>query len=108
MSARVPLLERTSCRSGKNRRLAKISNLFITRPMTRRKFLATSVAGIVMAGCAPDTSPRLRIGTTLKPGCEPLYIARHLEALDEKHFLLAEYPTPSEMMIAFQNRALDV
>lgn len=76
--------------------------------MTRRKFLATSAAGIVMAGCASNVSPRLRIGTTLKPGCEPLYLARHLEALDENQFLLAEYPTPSEMMISFQNRALDV
>jgi NitT/TauT family transport system substrate-binding protein len=37
-----------------------------------------------------------------------MFLARHLGVLEEATFLVAEYPTPSELMISFQNRALDV
>lgn len=91
-----------------NSKLAKFRNLFNTSFMTRRQFLATGAVGLLVTGCGPEARPRLRIGTTLKPGCEPLFLARHLNALDENQFLVAEYPSPSELMISYQNRALDV
>jgi NitT/TauT family transport system substrate-binding protein len=36
-----------------------------------------------------------------------LFLARHLGALDENVVQIADYPTPSELMLSFQNSALD-
>ena len=78
--------------------------------MTRRQFLskAATVSASALAGCAAEPRARLRVGTSICPAFEPLFLARHLGELNEAAVQLADYPTASELMLSFQNRALDV
>lgn len=48
----------------------------------------------------------LRIGTTLWPGYEPLYLAEHIGAF-EKDTRIINYPSTSEVLRAFKNKALE-
>lgn len=82
--------------------------LATTHTMTRRRFLSTSLAAVGLAACEREPLSRLRIGAYLYPAHEPLFLGRHLGALDERLINLAEYPTASELMLSFRNRALDV
>jgi NitT/TauT family transport system substrate-binding protein len=75
--------------------------------VTRRHFLFRIALAMCAGGCATQPRPRLRVGTYLGPGFEPMFVARHNGALNEKVFQIAEYPTASELMLAFQNGALD-
>jgi NitT/TauT family transport system substrate-binding protein len=75
--------------------------------MTRRQFLARGATALALAGCDKEPLARLRIGTSICPALEPLFLARHLRVLDEKAIQIAEYPTVSELVLSFQNRALD-
>ena len=75
--------------------------------VTRRHFLSRTVLAMCAGGCAAQPRPRLRVGTYLWPGYEPMFVARHNGALNEKVFQIADYPTASELMLAFQNGALD-
>lgn len=76
-----------------------------TRPFTRRGFI--SAATLLIAGCSPAPTPRLRIGTFTFPGYEPLFLARSLGKLDEKRVQLIEYPSAVEVVLAFKNDAID-
>lgn len=62
---------------------------------------------LLLAGCAGEYAPPLRIGTNVWTGCEPLYLARDLGYLDPKAVRLIEYPSASEVMRAFRNQAID-
>ena len=75
--------------------------------MTRRQFLSGGAAALALAACDTEPPPRIRIGTSVCPALEPLFLARHLAVLDEKAIQIAEYPTVSELLLSFQNRALD-
>jgi len=61
----------------------------------------------VLASCARETEPTLRIGTNVWIGSEPLYLARELGHLDPKTVQLVEYPSASEVLRAFRNQAID-
>ena len=52
-------------------------------------------------------SRRLRIGTNVWIGSEPLYLARELGHLDPKVVQLVEYPSASEVLRAYRNQAID-
>ena len=58
-------------------------------------------------GCSNEPSPPLRIGTNVWIGSEPLYLARDLGHFDPKLVQLVEYPSASEVLRAFRNRAID-
>ena len=65
------------------------------------------VALALIAGCAREPEPPLRIGTNVWIGSEPLYLARELGQLDPKVVQLVEYPSASEVLRAFRNQAID-
>src|SRR5215813_12574136 len=65
------------------------------------------VALALVAGCARESEPPLRIGTNVWIGSEPLYLARELGQLDPKVVQLVEYPSASEVLRAFRNQAID-
>lgn len=48
----------------------------------------------------------LRIGTTLWPGYEPLYLAEHIDAYQQNARII-NYPSTSEVLRAFKNKALE-
>ena len=48
----------------------------------------------------------LRIGTTLWPGYEPLYVAEHIDAFEQDTRII-NYPSTSEVLRAFKNKALE-
>lgn len=49
----------------------------------------------------------LRVGTTLWPGYEPLYLAKEMNAYKED-IRMIEYPSTSEVLRAFKNHTLEV
>lgn len=48
----------------------------------------------------------LRVGTTLWPGYEPLYLAQEIKAYEED-IRMVHYPSTSEVLRAFKNRTLE-
>lgn len=79
------------------------------RPLQRlTRAVAIVIAAMTMlAGCVRDSEPVLRIGTNVWIGSEPLYLARELGRFDPKVVHLVEYPSASEVLRAYRNRAID-
>ena len=78
------------------------------RPRCRRLGLVLALSlALVIASCTREAEPPLRIGTNVWIGGEPLYLARELGHLDPKALQLVEYPSASEVLRAFRNRAID-
>ena len=75
--------------------------------MNRRQFLSACLSASAVCGCVQEPTPRLRLGTYLWPGYEPIYVGRLRGLLNSAVVHLADYPTPSDLMLSFQNRALD-
>lgn len=70
---------------------------------------AWAVLGLLtMGGCAGPPLRTSRIGTSLWPGYEPLFLARHAGKLDERIYRLVEYSTESQNANAFRNGSLEV
>lgn len=81
----------------------------MNEPMSARArgLLCAFAAALALAGCVREPESALRIGTNVWIGCEPLYLARELGALDPKAVQLVEYPSASEVLRAFRNQAID-
>ena len=75
--------------------------------MTRRQFLASAISSASLAACGAKPQRKLRVGTILWSGYEPLFIARHLGAYDDRSIQLVDLPAASDVVLAFQNRAVD-
>ncbi len=75
------------------------------RQLTRRGFITTSA--LILTGCSPVPTPRLRIGTFTYIGYEPFFLARALGKLDEQRVQLLEFPSAAEALLAFKNEAID-
>ena len=62
---------------------------------------------LILVSC--DNAPQnpMRIGTSLWPGYEPLYLANHLKLLPAEDFRLVEYPSTTQVIRAFRNNTLD-
>ena len=75
------------------------------------KRLLSLLCAVAMASvCAAhgDSTPRLRIGTNVWPGYEPLYLAAEHERWEEDlNVRLVEYPSATEVLRAFRNRSLE-
>jgi NitT/TauT family transport system substrate-binding protein len=72
-----------------------------------RSLLCLILAATTISGCSkPDVQP-LRLGTNVWPGYEPLYLARELGKFPGDKIKLIEYPSASEVIRAFRNRALE-
>lgn len=59
------------------------------------------------AGCERAPEPPLRIGTLVWPGYEPLFLARSLGYYDDRRVKLVEFSSPAEMLLAFENHAIE-
>tara|TARA_B110000196_G_scaffold204543_1_gene175268 strand:+ start:1765 stop:2718 length:954 start_codon:yes stop_codon:yes gene_type:complete len=57
--------------------------------------------------CSISYSHTLRVGTTLWPGYEPLYLANKINAY-EGDIRMINYPSTSEVLRAFKNKTLEV
>lgn len=64
-------------------------------------FLASSILFSSISFAQP-----LRVGTTLWPGYEPLYLAKEINAYKED-IRMIEYPSTSEVLRAFKNRTVE-
>lgn len=67
------------------------------------------LSALLLGGCSPEPGEqaRLRIGTNVWPGYEPLYLARDLGYFDSTPVKLVEYPSASEVIRAFRNGAIE-
>jgi NitT/TauT family transport system substrate-binding protein len=77
------------------------------RAIGHRWLLALLALALLLAGCAREPEPALRIGTNVWIGGEPLYLARELGHLSPQSVQLVEYPSASEVMRAYRNQAID-
>jgi NitT/TauT family transport system substrate-binding protein len=66
-----------------------------------------AVLAAALAGCIDDPVPRLRVGTFLRPGFEPLFLARSLGFYSDQRIQFVEFPTAAEMLLAYRNHAID-
>ncbi|MGH8645994.1 MAG: ABC transporter substrate-binding protein [Gammaproteobacteria bacterium] len=69
--------------------------------------ITRALLALSLVGCGSDPAAPLRIGTSVWPGYEPLYLARELGYLDPKSVRLAEYPSLGEVTRAFKNQAIE-
>ena len=76
----------------------------------RKKFITIAVAiflGLLIITCAKEPPP-LRVGVTVWPGNEILYLAGNLGYYDNTPIQLLDYPSGSELIRAYRNRDLEV
>ncbi len=66
-------------------------------------FLAT----VMISGCSETEPQPIRLGTNVWPGYEPLYLAREIGKMSPEQVKLIEYPSASEVIRAFRNKALE-
>ena len=72
------------------------------------KFILMAIAVCVLFTACSDTPPApLRVGTNVWTGYQPLYLARDLKHWHENQIRLIEYPSASEVLRAFRNKALE-
>jgi NitT/TauT family transport system substrate-binding protein len=62
---------------------------------------------LLLQACSESPEAPLRLGTNVWPGYEPLYLGQQLNLIDREAIRLIEYPSASEVIRAFRNRALD-
>jgi NitT/TauT family transport system substrate-binding protein len=74
---------------------------------TARHLCLLACLALLLSGCVREPEPALRIGTNVWIGSEPLYLARELDYLDPKAVQLVEYPSASEVLRAYRNKAID-
>ncbi len=62
---------------------------------------------LLLGACSEQEGAPIRLGTNIWPGYEPLYLAQHLNHLNQASIRLIEYPSASEVIRAFRNRSLE-
>ena len=62
----------------------------------------------VQSGCAPDDRPALRVGASVWPGYEPLFVAESFGFLDARLVKPIEFPSNVDVIRAYRNGVLDV
>lgn len=75
--------------------------------MSRRLPLPALLLALLLLPATLLASGPLRVGTNVWPGYEPLYLARELSAWNTKEIRLVEYPSASEVLRAFRNKAIE-
>jgi NitT/TauT family transport system substrate-binding protein len=72
--------------------------------------LLACIACLITTSCNNEehySTSLLQVGTSLWSGYEPLYLARELDAWDERSVRLIQYPSSTETLRAFRNGSLD-
>lgn len=72
-----------------------------------RLLLVLCCVGMLNACTVEDKAP-LKLGTTVWPGYEPLYLAREKQFLNNRQVELVEFLSASEVMRAFRNGTIDI
>jgi len=76
------------------------------------RFLLTTMMAltglVVLSGCDEEPGPALRVGSNVWPGYEPAYLARDLGFIDDRTFLLRQFPSATESIRAFRNGVVDI
>ena len=72
------------------------------------KYLLIGFLILLIGGCDQAELRTLRLGTNVWPGYEPLYLAKEIKALPANKVRLVEYPSASEVIRAFRNKALEM
>lgn len=62
---------------------------------------------VTLSSCIPSSREVVRIGTSVWPGYEPLFIAREKNWIDSGHVHLVEYSSATEVIRAFRNHSID-
>ena len=84
-------------------RLKNSKSLFLDN-----KFILLLISVCVLLTACSDTPPApLRVGTNVWTGYQPLYLARDLKYWRDDQIRLVEYPSASEVLRAFRNKALE-
>ncbi|NOU17528.1 MAG: ABC transporter substrate-binding protein [Bacteroidales bacterium] len=65
------------------------------------------MALLALTACVNEPLQPMRIGMHVWPGFEPLFLARHIESLNERDFRLVEFSNGSEVGRAFRNGTLE-
>lgn len=71
------------------------------------KILISITILILLAGCLQKHEPLLRIGTSVWPGYECLYLARELGYYNKSSIKLVELPSSSDVIQAYRNRSIE-
>jgi len=66
------------------------------------------VISIFLMSCSKNEKELLKVGTTLWPGYEPLYLGREKGFLSRENVHLVEYLSASQVIQAYRNNAIDV
>jgi NitT/TauT family transport system substrate-binding protein len=72
----------------------------------RRIFLLAAVM-LYFPGCTPEPPTPLTVGTCIRIGCEPFYLARDLDYFNAAPIRIVEYNSATEVLRAFRNRAIN-
>jgi NitT/TauT family transport system substrate-binding protein len=70
------------------------------------RYLVIIIGCLGINACSESSHQAFRIGTSLWPGYEPLFLARHNNYLDDDTRLV-EYPNATQVLRAFRNRSLE-
>lgn len=62
----------------------------------------------ILSACSVEEKAPLKLGTTVWPGYEPLYLAREKQFLDNQQIELVEFLSASEVMRAYRNGTIDI
>jgi len=85
-----------------------VSRRFISSSKSFSKYAAIALLlAFHLGGCAPPPQP-LRVGVTVWPGYEPLFLAQSLGYYEGHPIQLITFPSASEVTRAYRNRAIDV
>ncbi len=77
--------------------------------LTRRRFFEIVAGGCALSsGCGLNPEAPIRVGASIWPGYECLFIARSLRLFGDKPVKLVEYPSTPEVTRAFKNRAIEI
>lgn len=72
-----------------------------------RKIFLLAAVMLFLPGCTPEPPTTLTIGTCIRIGCEPFYLARDLGYFNNVPIRIVEYNSATEVLRAFRNGAIN-
>jgi len=71
------------------------------------RILLLAAVMLYLPGCTPEPPTPLTIGTCIRIGCEPFYLARELGYFEAAPIRIVEYNSATEVLRAFRNGAIN-
>lgn len=85
----------------------ELSNFVPTPPSLKRLLFLFITAFCSLFFSTTSSSDTLRVGTTLWPGYEPLYLAEEIKAFETNNIRMIHYPSTSSVLRAFKHKVLE-